>query len=184
MSNLLIQTATDEMLARSIVNSVRLDLIDQTLTREGRQHLAELYPEGECWVWGLTPGPQNQRYWDRLVPGDDVVFFAGGSIRFYMQITHKEHNRELAEVVWGVRERHRHGNNKTFELAYFSNRPRLVDLSLERFNELTGYHLRRMPQNAYIIDTARANRIRDALGLQLRDLAANLRGSSEWRKPS
>jgi hypothetical protein len=162
------------MLGRSIVNTVRLENIAATLPPDSHRRLAQLYPDGECWIWGLTPGPQNQRVWDRLTAGDDVAFFAGGSIRFYMRITHKEHNRELAEQVWGIRERHRHGDNKTFELTYFSARPQIVELSLEQFNGLTGYHLRRMPQNAYIIDADRANRIRDALAIQLSDLAAIL----------
>lgn len=125
MANLLIQTATDEMLARSIVNAISLTDIASLLSPETQARLAQIYPNGECWLWGLTPGPQNQRYWDRLQPGDETVFFAGGAIRFYMEVTYKEHNRELAEHVWGVRRHHRHGDNKIFELLYFSTKPQV-----------------------------------------------------------
>jgi hypothetical protein len=163
------------MLARSIARPIRLSDITQYLGRDSLDRLSKLYPDGECWVWGLTAGPQNQRYWDRLEPDDDVIFFAGGAVRFFMQLAYKEHNRRLAEHVWGVRERHRHGDNKIFELMYFTAKPQLVEISLDRFNEITGYHLRRMPQNAYIIDPELANRIRDELAMQLGGLSAILK---------
>jgi hypothetical protein len=175
MANLLIQTATDEMLARSIVNSVRLQEIGEFLSRDSQDRLARTYPDGECWVWGLTPGEANQRYWERLELGDEAVFFAGGSIRFYLQITYKEQNRELAEHIWGIRRHHRHGDDKIFELLYFSTKPEIVDISLDRFNELTGDHFRRMPQNAYIIGQKKADHIRDELSAQLRGLPTILK---------
>jgi len=92
-----------------------------------------------------------------------------------MQVAYKEHNRRLAEHVWGVRERHRHGDNKIFELMYFTAKPQVVEITLDRFNEITGDHFRRMPQNAYIVRSQeKANRIRDELALQLSGLSGML----------
>ena len=155
MANLLVQSASPENLAKSILRPVKLQHFANLLSARDLTELNARYPDGNCWVWGLTPGPANKRFWDRLQEGDDVAIITSEGVRCYALITYKEQNRNLALSIWGPAR-----SGKAYELVYFSTRPEVVSVSLDQYNRLTGYRYRHMPQNAFILDPKKAQTVR------------------------
>lgn len=171
MSSLLVQSASAENLAKSILSPVLLDHIAGSLSRISLTSLTRLYPDGRCWVWGLTNGSSNRRYWNRLSQGDEVAIIASDGVKCFAWITFKEENPALADLIWGPR-----ADGKLYELVYFSTRPEFVDIPLPEYNEITGYHYDRMPQNAFILDAGRAETLRAVL--RTRSLTSAIRAGA------
>lgn len=78
--------------------------------------LVTLVGNGPVATWGVTPGVSNvnQKKWERLGPGDCVLFAGAGRIKSSAIVVMKAHNRALAHELWGEDE-----DGQTWEYLYF-----------------------------------------------------------------
>lgn len=51
-------------------------------------------------VWGAVAGPMNESRWAKMAPGDVVLIYNSGRIRFAGEIAAKVRNVELARYFW------------------------------------------------------------------------------------
>jgi len=62
------------------------------------ENLERIYHGSNFIVWGAVPGPMNESRWEKMAPGDVVLIYNNGRIRFAGEIAAKARNRELAVI--------------------------------------------------------------------------------------
>jgi hypothetical protein len=65
-------------------------------------------------VWGAVPGPMNETRWEKMSPGDVVLIYNSGRIRFAGEIAAKVRNKDRARYFWKENDA-----GSTWELIYF-----------------------------------------------------------------
>jgi hypothetical protein len=141
MTRVIIQPAGSEgaraHLESTIHHPVPLDDLFEIVSAPDRELLTRLYPGGTAAIWGATPGliGQHVTKWGRANPGDLVLF--GARNRYFLSglITHKMRSVQVAERLWGVNE----ADGLTWELIYFLDDLRDIDVSYRQFNAAVGY---------------------------------------------
>ena len=98
----------------TILNPVPLARIQPFLTTEEFRDLQLIYPNGVCYIWGVTSGGSNETKWNRIERGDITLFSRDGAIYASGVTTFKLHNRNLAIELWNVND-----ENETWEYIYF-----------------------------------------------------------------
>jgi hypothetical protein len=63
------------------------------------ENLEKIYHSSNFIVWGAVPGPMNETRWEKMKPGDVVLIYNDGRIRFAGEIAAKVRNRELARAL-------------------------------------------------------------------------------------
>src|ERR1700676_3009774 len=64
------------------------------------ENLEKIYHGSNFIVWGAVPGPMNESRWEKMAPGDVVLIYNRGRIRFAGEIAAKVRNKELARYFW------------------------------------------------------------------------------------
>jgi hypothetical protein len=84
-----------------------------------------------------------------MTPGDVVLIYNNGRIRFAGEVAAKVRNKDLAHYFWKQDE-----TGSTWELMYFIVNEERVDVPIERLNPLLGYQSHYRPQGFSTINDA------------------------------
>lgn len=89
----------------------------------------------------------NETRWDKMSPGDVVLIYNSGRIRFAGEIAAKVRNKDLARYFW-----RQDDAGSTWELMYFIVNEERTDVPIEKLNPLLGYQLHSRPQGFSMIN--------------------------------
>jgi hypothetical protein len=112
-------------------------------------NLEKIYHGSNFIVWGSVPGPMNESRWEKMAPGDVVLIYNSGRIRFAGEIAAKVRNRELARYFWKEND-----TGTTWEFMYFIVNEERTDVPIEKLNPLFGYQSNYRPQGFSMINEA------------------------------
>lgn len=59
-----------------------------------------IYHGSDFIAWGAIPGPMNENRWEKMTPGDVVLIYNNGQVRFAGEIAVKDGSREPARYFW------------------------------------------------------------------------------------
>lgn len=108
MANVVLQPASDGAskanLLKTVFEPVSLEAISALLRPSDRNALELLGDSGLVSFWGAKPGEdgRNVKRWNRIAPGDSILFALGNGRALIARITYKIHNKPLAEDLWGM----------------------------------------------------------------------------------
>ncbi len=111
------------------------------------ENLENIYHSAPFIAWGAVPGPMNETRWGKMKPGDILLIYNRGFIRFVGEVAAKVRSRELARYFW--RET---GEGQTWELMYFIVNEERVNVPLKKVNSLFGYQEHYRPQGFSMIN--------------------------------
>jgi hypothetical protein len=89
----------------------------------------------------------NESRWEKMTPGDVVLIYNNGRIRFAGEIAAKVRNKELARYFWSEND-----TGGTWELMYFIVNEERTDVPIEKLNPLFGYQTHYRPQGFSMIN--------------------------------
>jgi hypothetical protein len=125
-----------EHYVETIKKSVPLTSIKPHISTQEFEMLNDIYPSGECKVWGVTPGKNgvNISKWERIEAGDVTLFSKEGHVFSSAVTTLKLHSKSLASKLWDY-------NNKgqTWEYIYFLDEVKNHSIPYIDFNRAVGY---------------------------------------------
>lgn len=165
MSNIILQPSSNkdarEHYVDTIQTPVKLNSIEQFLDSSEKQVLNDIYSNGECLIWGVTPGGSNITKWNRIREGDVTLFSKSGGIYASAVTTFKTHNKELAAHLWNY-------NNKgqTWEYVYFLDEVRSHAIPYRDFNNAVGYKENYIIQGFGVLDSIKSKLVFDEFGLE------------------
>jgi hypothetical protein len=113
------------------------------------ENLERIYHGSNFIVWGAVPGPMNESRWEKMTPGDVVLIYNNGRIRFAGEIAAKVRNKELARHFWKEND-----TGSTWELMYFIVNEERTNVAVEKLNPLVGYQPHYRPQGFSMINEA------------------------------
>jgi len=113
------------------------------------ENLEKIYHGSNFIVWGSVPGPMNESRWEKMAPGDVVLIYNSGRIRFAGEIAAKVRNKELARYFWKENDA-----GTTWEFMYFIVNEERTDVPIEKLNPLFGYQSNYRPQGFSMINAA------------------------------
>jgi len=118
----------------TIKNNISLKTIQSFVSPQEFEVLQQIYPTGECKVWGVTPAGNNITKWNRIKSGDVTLFSKEGGIFASAVTTFKLHSKNLASELWNY-------NNKgqTWEYIYFLDEVKNHNIPYVEFNRAVGY---------------------------------------------
>lgn len=112
--------------------------------------------DGNLYAWAAVEGVRNSITWNRMKPGDIVVFYEDRTYSFVGRVTEKIDSEATGEALWG-----RNQKGETWRLIYFLTKPRRVDVPLDRLGDF----LQDEPYQGFIqLSAAREAKIRDEYG--------------------
>jgi hypothetical protein len=111
------------------------------------ENLEKIYHGSNFIVWGAVPGPMNESRWEKMAPGDVVLIYNSGRIRFAGEIAAKVRNKELARYFWKENDA-----GTTWEFMYFIVNEEKTDVPIEKLNPLFGYQSNYRPQGFSMIN--------------------------------
>lgn len=124
-----------------------LEEVRRFLPQQEIDNLEKIYHGSDFIVWGAVPGPMNENRWEKMTPGDVVLIYNNGRIRFAGEIAAKVRNRDLARYFWREDE-----GGSTWELMYFIVNEEKTDVPIEKLNPLFGYQAHYRPQGFSMIN--------------------------------
>ena len=120
MSNIILQPSSNkdarEHYVDTIANPVKLEFIRDYIDFKDFNKLKEIYPSGNCKIWGVTPSKINFNKWKRIKTGDITLFSKKGKIYSSATTTYKLHSKDLAVNLWNY-------NNKGVWKCYDTTTP-------------------------------------------------------------
>ena len=121
---------------KTILTSVPLLRCAEFISAMDVAELATIYGREGARVWGVTPGDgfRNRKKWEKIDPGDAVLFCGKGEVFAHAFVTHKLRNRELAEDLWG-----KDAKGQTWEYIYFVSEPMNHSISYARLARVIDY---------------------------------------------
>ncbi len=123
-----------------------LDEVRKFLPPQEIKNLEDIYHGSSFIAWGAVPGPMNEVRWDKMKPGDVVLIYNHGYVRFVGEIAAKVRNKDLAKYFWKE-----NVAGSTWELMYFIVNEEKVSVPLEKLNPLFGYQPNYRPQGFSMI---------------------------------
>lgn len=126
-----------------------LDEVRSFLPVKEIENLEKIYHSSNFIVWGAVPGPMNESRWEKMTPGDVVLIYNNGRIRFAGEIAAKVRNKELARYFWKENEA-----GSTWELMYFIVNEERTNVPIEKLNPLFGYQVQYRPQGFSMVNEA------------------------------
>jgi hypothetical protein len=124
-----------------------LDEVRRFLPQREIENLEKIYHGSDFIVWGAVPGPMNENRWEKMAPGDVVLIYNNGRIRFAGEIAAKVRNQELARYFWREDD-----TGVTWELMYFIVNEEKTNVPIEKLNPLFGYQAHYKPQGFSMIN--------------------------------
>jgi hypothetical protein len=141
--------AAEQHFENTIKRKRTLDEVRRFLPTREIENLEKIYHSSDFIVWGAVPGPMNESRWEKMTPGDVVLIYNNGRIRFAGEIAAKVRNPELSRHFWGENE-----TGNTWELMYFIVNEERADVPIEKLNPLFGYQTHYHPQGFSMINEA------------------------------
>jgi hypothetical protein len=147
---------------KTIRRRVPLSHIRRFVSADDAAELAAVYGTEGARVWGVTPGDafRNKKKWERLDPGDAVLFCGKGEVFAYAFVKHKLHCRPLAIELWGKDEK-----GQTWEFIYFVSEPLTHSVSYGRLARAVGFSSSYVVLGFTVLDEAKSAKILDEFGL-------------------
>jgi hypothetical protein len=136
-----------------------LEEVRKFLTAQAIENLEKIYHASNFIVWGSVPGPMNESRWEKMTPGDVVLIYNNGRIRFAGEIAAKDRNKELARYFWREDD-----GGSTWELMYFIVNEERTDVPIEKLNPLFGYQAHYRPQGFSMINEEAVSRFAQNYG--------------------
>jgi len=140
VSNIILQPTGNKDAREHYVNTIQhgIKLLDikQYLTPKDYESLVQIYPSGECYVWGVTPGDENRNVskWNKIGIGDVTLFSRDGGVFSSGVTTYKLHSESLAVALWDIDKK---GN--TWEYIYFIDEIKSLNISYKDLYLIIGY---------------------------------------------
>jgi hypothetical protein len=145
--------AAQRNFADTIQRKRTLQEVRRFLPPQQIDNLEKIYHGSNFIVWGSVPGPMNESRLEKMTPGDVVLIYNNGRIRFAGEIAAKVRNKELARYFWREDE-----TGGTWELIYFIVNEERTDVPIEKLNPLFEYQAHYRPQGFTMInETAVSN---------------------------
>lgn len=123
------------------------------------ENLEKIYHGSNFIVWGAVPGPMNESRWEKMAPGDVVLIYNSGRIRFAGEIAAKVRNKDLARHFWKENDA-----GTTWEFMYFIVNEERTDVPIEKLNPLFGYQSNYRPQGFSMINEAAVSNFAENYG--------------------
>jgi len=108
--------------------------IRQFLPSTEIKNLEKIYHNAPFIVWGAVPGGMNATRWEKMKPGDILLIYNQGRVRFVGEVAAKVRSRDLARYFW-----REDSSGATWELMYFIVNEESVNVPLQKVNPLFGY---------------------------------------------
>ena len=124
-----------------------LEEIRRFLPQSEIENLENIYHNAPFIVWGAVPGPMNESRWGKMQPGDIVLIYNRGFIRFVGEVAAKVRSSDLARYFWKET-----GEGQTWELMYFIVNEERVNVPLQKINPLFNYQEHYRPQGFSMIN--------------------------------
>jgi hypothetical protein len=148
--------------ADTIASPVPQDRLERLLDPQDLSVIKGLYGSEPVPTWGVTPGGRevNRKKWDQVTPGDMVLMARDGEIFVSARVTHKAHNEQLAEDLWG-----RNEAGSTWEYLYFLDDVASESFATSQINHIVGYRPGARVQGFNVLDEEKSQLLLEALGL-------------------
>ncbi|MEV6226548.1 HNH endonuclease [Saccharopolyspora shandongensis] len=147
---------------------VRFKDHDDLLSPKVRAELDDAFPSGEARMWGVTPGKEprrsNVQKFQRLRPGDAVLFYGEGHFYLVGRIAVLWENAELAERLW-----QRDDKGQTWQYMYALDEVRPIQVPLAEVRPQLGWRPTAIVQGFNIFDGDIADFIGDLCNLRAYD---------------
>ena len=121
--------------------------VKQFLPPEQVSNLENIYHGSDFIVWGSVPGPMNEPRWEKMDPGDVVLIYNSGAIRFAGEVAAKVRSKDLARHFWQETV-----DKATWELMYFVVNEERINVPLAKLNPFFGYSQNYVPRGFTQID--------------------------------
>jgi hypothetical protein len=159
----------------TIRHGVPFENIQQYLDDDAKRLVLE---QGIIFAWGNREGTKAQ--WDKMAPGDKVIFYASGELVSVGEVYLKQHNPGLALAMWPPDE-----NGKPWQYTYFLKNIEPIKLPMKAFNAVAGYSPKFIIQGFIRISEKYMNNIEQHYGTMEKLLSAFLtEHSPEALKPT
>jgi hypothetical protein len=157
-----------ECFQATVETPVRLSRVLPLLTVADAARIAELHPSGEASVWGVKPGRDsgNIPRWERIKPGDIVLFSGNRRIFASAAVTAKARSREAADELWVQR-----NEKDKSEFLFFLEDVRREDITHASLMHIAGFKPGYLVNRFNVLNTDRSERIFTAFDL-LRSISA------------
>lgn len=121
----------------TIESPVNLQEIATLLPQPDVDALLELYPSGKVPLWGAKPGENNQHVpkWERMRPGDVILFAKQNEFFTLGVITHLLRNPAAATQLWGTAQT-ANGVTQTWECMFSIDDLRTISIPYSVINGL------------------------------------------------
>ena len=130
------------------------------VTPEVAERLQSSFPGGSVPFWGVTEGDKgrNRTKWQRISPGDLVLFARDGAYFASGIVALPFENEALAERLWK-----RNADGDTWKFMYAIDELREVAIPYTELNPVMGYEGAYVPQGFNVIDAEKSARVIDYL---------------------
>ena len=155
---------------QTIVSPVRESEWQPHVTSEVAARLSGSFPDGAVPFWGVTEGDKgrNRTKWQRINPGDVVLFAREGSYFAMGVVALPFENEALAEALW-----QRNAAGETWKYMYAVDEIRDVAIPYIELNPVMGYESAYVPQGFNVLNEEKSAHVIDYLGA----------GSLKWEMP-
>lgn len=117
--------------------------------------LSKIYKDGKASFWSITPN-RKINAWERIEPGDIVLFYENKQIVATATITFKLHNADLGSKFDPTE------NGEIYEYFYFFNNVKNQNISIKEFNKAAGYSENAVIQKFTVLDKDLSKKILNA----------------------
>lgn len=148
----------------TVLNSIPIAKITHLIDSKTAKDLCEIYSAGSVKVWGVTPGKgksTNISKWNRISVGDVTLFARQNHVFATGVTTYKNHNRELAEFLWGTKE-----DGQTWEYIYFVSEVQELNIPYKELNKVIGYKENYVIQGFNVLDDDKSEKVLSAFNLE------------------
>lgn len=136
------------------------------------ERLERMFPSGSVSMWGLIPSVV--RCWERLRPGDAVMFYGEGKFYLTGTIATLWRSAPLAEQLWGRNEK-----NQTWEYMYAITDLRPLDVPLPEVRRILGWADNAIPMGVAVYEDSKADRLIELANLDPGSLVTDEEGLAQ-----
>ena len=147
----------------TIEHPVERERIFSSLDHQNRARLAEIFAgRTSIPTWGVTPGKNgiNARKWQKIQPGDIVLFSRENRIIGSAVVAAKVHSVPLAVDLWK-----RNNDGETWEYMYFLDELTRLHIPYEEFNLVAGYEPNNVIHGFNVLNESKSQQIATALDI-------------------
>lgn len=145
----------------TVANLVGIDSCEPYVAPQILRKLSELHPNGKAAMWGVIPGKMNTGKWEKIGPGNLVLFSADGYIHTSGIVSMKFTSERLANHLWK-----KNDSGETWSLMYALDEIKQLKISYEEFNKVVGYKPNFVIQGFNVLDPERSARFLDYFSLR------------------